>query len=387
MSDLPPDFDDEMLHQIFDSYGVITQCRVLPSLTPGQGTCAALIRFATVEEATWVVENLNGNIPKGLQDPIRVKYAETPESKAAKKGYGKAGGGKSDVRSAPYREYRDVRDAREGRGNSGVAALPYDDRGSRSFGKGESRGGDDRGHRGGDDRHRGRDDRERGSTDDRGYKGRDDRDYRDSHRSSDYKSGDHRGSDYRKSDDRHNGADDRGGRGGDDRGHRSSDDRGHRGGEDRHRERDRERDHGGNWRDDRGGKGDDRGGKGGKSWGKGGSSGTGIRAIHDHLMHQQTLPGSQPGGYINDVNALYIANLPPDTNDLDLYKIFSSFGAVAPKGVRAMINKDDGTCKGIGFVNFLEPASVDTAVETLNGMDLPDGSRLVVKAKAGGKDH
>merc|ERR1740130_1637491 len=37
-----------------------------------------MVRFASVEMATWVVENLNGNIPKGFQEPIQCRYANSP---------------------------------------------------------------------------------------------------------------------------------------------------------------------------------------------------------------------------------------------------------------------------------------------------------------------
>merc|ERR1719188_2140335 len=48
-----------------------------------------MVRVSSDEEASWIIQNLNGNIPQGLQEPIEVKPANTPESKG---GYGKAGG-------------------------------------------------------------------------------------------------------------------------------------------------------------------------------------------------------------------------------------------------------------------------------------------------------
>merc|ERR1712187_600197 len=78
------------------------------------------------------------------------------------------------------------------------------------------------------------------------------------------------------------------------------------------------------------------------------------------LCAAKALPGSD--GYNNDSEtALYIAGLPEDTTDLELYKIFCSFGAIPPMGVRAMMN-DDGSCKGIGFVNYVDKESLDAAV-------------------------
>merc|ERR1711862_979057 len=69
--------------------------------------------------------------------------------------------------------------------------------------------------------------------------------------------------------------------------------------------------------------------------------------------------------------------------DLHLYKMFSSFGAIAPKGVRAMLNREDGTCRGIGFINFLESEAAQAAIVALDGAVLPNGKNLAVKIKKG----
>lgn len=86
---------------------------------------------------------------------------------------------------------------------------------------------------------------------------------------------------------------------------------------------------------------------------------------------------------------IYVGNIPSDSHDLFLFKMFSPFGAIAHSGVRAMVNLD-GSCKGFGFVNFVDSAAANTAIATLNGMTLPDGQNLLVclkaesQAKAGG---
>merc|ERR1719460_2910638 len=49
-----------------------------------------MMRLASVEMATWIVENLNGNIPEGLTEPIIARYAND-----------KKGGGKGD-KGSPY---------------------------------------------------------------------------------------------------------------------------------------------------------------------------------------------------------------------------------------------------------------------------------------------
>merc|ERR1719433_1763177 len=41
----------------------------------GAARSSAMIRFMTLEEATWVVENLNGNLAQGLTEPLQVSFA------------------------------------------------------------------------------------------------------------------------------------------------------------------------------------------------------------------------------------------------------------------------------------------------------------------------
>mmetsp|Transcript_11391 Transcript_11391/g.28749 ORF Transcript_11391/g.28749 Transcript_11391/m.28749 type:complete len:280 (+) Transcript_11391:104-943(+) len=77
---------------------------------------------------------------------------------------------------------------------------------------------------------------------------------------------------------------------------------------------------------------------------------------------------------------VYVKNLPLDASDIDLYKLFAPFGAIAPTGVKAMMDPD-GTCQGIGFVDYIDPNCAQTAITTLNGFALPDGSCLHVSGK------
>merc|ERR1719191_59310 len=101
------------------------------------------------------------------------------------------------------------------------------------------------------------------------------------------------------------------------------------------------------------------------------------------LCNAKALPGTQD--FSNDENALFIAGLPADTTDLDLYKIFGSFGAIPPRGVRAMLG-DDGMCKGFGFVNYVEAGAMEAAMMTLNGTTLPNGKTLTVQPKGSKKE-
>merc|ERR1719424_34235 len=56
-----------------------------------------MIRFATVEEAQFIVENLNGNIPEGLAYSVEVQFTTSQHGN-----FGKASG--KGLRPSPYAE-------------------------------------------------------------------------------------------------------------------------------------------------------------------------------------------------------------------------------------------------------------------------------------------
>lgn len=84
---------------------------------------------------------------------------------------------------------------------------------------------------------------------------------------------------------------------------------------------------------------------------------------------------------------VYVKNLPTDTTDADLYKVFSPFGPIAPGGVKAMVHAD-GSCKGFGFVDFMDPSHAEAAIAALQDFTLPDGSNIIpsIKAKKNGDE-
>jgi len=298
VTDLPADLDDQELKEIFSSYGVVTQCRVLSNSSAPGGQApkkAGLVRFQSVDEAAWVVENLHGNIPQGLDDPIGVRFADTPQIKA-QRAQGKGQG--NDWRSSPYGHsggydgwQQDGYWEDAGSQNAYIRPKKGDAWGehtpagkgygpaANSWGKGKTKGKEGKEGKMG-----------------KGKNGKD--------------------------------------------------------------------------------------GKDGKGYTGQPSTVCTIKVLHDGLLEAMALPGGT--GWTNDENALYVANLPADTTDLDLYRIFAPFGAIAPKGVRAMLN-EDRSCRGIGFVNFLDPMAAQAAVQTLNGTWLPDGTTLTVREKAPAK--
>jgi len=63
MTGLPPGMDQARLLSIFGAYGKIEESALLQN-------GAAILKFSTLDEATWFVHNLNGNMPEGLTTPV-----------------------------------------------------------------------------------------------------------------------------------------------------------------------------------------------------------------------------------------------------------------------------------------------------------------------------
>lgn len=236
IGDLPPSVSDESVLEVFSAYGEVVSCKAIPPKAGGSKG-AALVRFATLVEAQWVLENLNGNLPEGLDLPVVIQYARNPPGGPADKsgrsngGWGKGSLGPQQPRTSPY-----------------------------SGGKG--------------------------------------------------------------------------------------------------------------W---------------GGGWGKGQADGGEFTfwSLMQTVVKSGVLPGS---GKRPDEQCVYVKNLPPDTTDQCLYELFCPFGAIAPRGVKAMV-KDDGTCNSVGFVDFQDPISAAAAVQTLHGTPLADGNTLhlnLKKSKKGG---
>lgn len=116
--------------------------------------------------------------------------------------------------------------------------------------------------------------------------------------------------------------------------------------------------------------------------GGGGQQGFGdLTLAKKGLGRGNALPGNQ---WSNDEGAVFVGGLPPGATDLDLYEIFSPFGAIPPRGVKVM-KSGGGTCSGIGFVDFIDPACAQAACATLNGYQAPDGITLQVRLKTPGR--
>mmetsp|Transcript_83015 Transcript_83015/g.232664 ORF Transcript_83015/g.232664 Transcript_83015/m.232664 type:complete len:257 (+) Transcript_83015:90-860(+) len=101
IGDLPPDVDDDFVMNIFSAYGSIVSVKSIPPKAGGTKG-AALVKFESLEEATWVQENLNGNMPEGMDSPIVVSYARSGGGGGGPAAWGKSAPSKGAERFAPY---------------------------------------------------------------------------------------------------------------------------------------------------------------------------------------------------------------------------------------------------------------------------------------------
>mmetsp|Transcript_724 Transcript_724/g.1792 ORF Transcript_724/g.1792 Transcript_724/m.1792 type:complete len:242 (-) Transcript_724:75-800(-) len=69
IADLPEGTGEEGVKTIFGAYGNIKYVKYM------DGKNCAIVEFQSEDEATWIVENLNGNLAQGLSTPVNCKYA------------------------------------------------------------------------------------------------------------------------------------------------------------------------------------------------------------------------------------------------------------------------------------------------------------------------
>ena len=86
--------------------------------------------------------------------------------------------------------------------------------------------------------------------------------------------------------------------------------------------------------------------------------------------------------HVSSPYTICVANLPRNASILDLYKLFSPFGAITTKGVQIMTAADGSSCRGSGIVEFIDKGAAEQAIVMLNGLRLPDGHILKIGQKA-----
>merc|ERR1719253_769573 len=330
---MPPEITQEQAAQIFSGYGTVVQSRLLGAK---DGNAAALIRYASVAEATKVKDMLNGNIPEGLSAPITIRFADQKDPSGGKGG-GFAPMGKGPGQEAPPSDNLYITGLPEQCGPQDLSTL-FGAFGTVvsskvlgvKFGKAAAM--------------------VRFSSVEEASQVKANMDGQ-------VPPGCQEGIKINFADTPESKANRKGGKGGEaDMTAMAT----FAGG-------------GGGWAPAWAG-----GGKGGFGGGKGkGKDGVDMNAILKAFEQSGGLPGS-----VDKENqiALYVSGLPPNCEGVHLYRLFSPFGPIAAQGVRAMM-WPDGSCKGFGFVNYLDVVSANAAIESVNGAVLPNGQVMKVAIK------
>ncbi|OLP94235.1 Epithelial splicing regulatory protein 1 [Symbiodinium microadriaticum] len=71
---LPKDCTNDFARSIFGQYGTVKDVNVLPVLA-GKEAAAAIVTMTSVDDAKWIVEHVNGNVPQSLVSPVTVQFA------------------------------------------------------------------------------------------------------------------------------------------------------------------------------------------------------------------------------------------------------------------------------------------------------------------------
>jgi cold-inducible RNA-binding protein len=76
---------------------------------------------------------------------------------------------------------------------------------------------------------------------------------------------------------------------------------------------------------------------------------------------------------------LYVGNLPYNTSEDDLRKLFSQYGTV--DSVAVITDRDTGRSKGFGFVEFPDEAEARNAISGLSGQEFGGRALTVNEAR------
>jgi len=89
---LPLHSNIDSVKGIFTQYGAVKSVKVLQP-SKGLEVVAAFVEMSSPEEAKWLVENVNGQTPTGLQNPVEISLAAPTRQMYSGKGGGGGGGG------------------------------------------------------------------------------------------------------------------------------------------------------------------------------------------------------------------------------------------------------------------------------------------------------
>jgi len=87
IGELPGEVDEAGFKTNFEAYGTLKWFKLYPAAANGKKS--ALVELGSVDEAKWLVDNLHGNVPLGLETEVTVKYKPQGGAKGGAKGGGK----------------------------------------------------------------------------------------------------------------------------------------------------------------------------------------------------------------------------------------------------------------------------------------------------------
>lgn len=74
VSGLPFDITDEKVRTIIGQYGLVAQVKVLPPM-PGRQDREAFVRMSKLDDAKWIVANVNDNVLEGIETRVNVQHS------------------------------------------------------------------------------------------------------------------------------------------------------------------------------------------------------------------------------------------------------------------------------------------------------------------------
>jgi RNA recognition motif-containing protein len=82
VGNVPPGYTEAAVHALFSIYGVVQSCVVLKEASRQNGLRAAMVRFASVAEATAALQGINGVRVEANGEPLVVRFADGRKAKS-----------------------------------------------------------------------------------------------------------------------------------------------------------------------------------------------------------------------------------------------------------------------------------------------------------------
>jgi RNA recognition motif-containing protein len=76
---------------------------------------------------------------------------------------------------------------------------------------------------------------------------------------------------------------------------------------------------------------------------------------------------------------LYVGNIPFTATEQDIHSKFAAFGEVA--SAKIIMDRDSGRSKGFAFVEMVDDAAAQQAIDSLNGADFSGRAMIVSEAR------